>query len=52
MLKKWLIWAAIAFLVFFVAFRPGAAGDVVKSLGDAAITIFQGVGEFFGSLTE
>lgn len=50
MLKKWLVWAGIAFLVFFVAFRPSAAADVVATLGSTAIEIFENVGKFFGSL--
>jgi hypothetical protein len=50
MLKKVLVWGVIAFLVFFVAFRPGAAADVVKTLGSTCVDIFQGVGDFFSSL--
>lgn len=50
MLKKMLVWGGIAFLVFFVAFRPGAAKAVVFEIGHTAGDIFQGVGEFFGSL--
>ena len=50
MLKKVLIWGSIAFVVFFVAFRPGAAFDAVKTLGGVAQSLFQGIGEFFGWL--
>lgn len=50
MLKKVITWGGIAFIVFFAAFRPRAAGDVVKQLGTVATDIFRGVGEFFGSL--
>lgn len=50
MLKKVIIWGGIAFIVFFVAFRPGAAGEVIATLGDVAASIFRGIGEFFGSL--
>jgi hypothetical protein len=52
MLKKVLIWGGIAFVVFFIAFRPGAAGDVVHTLGSVAVDIFAGVGRFFSSLVE
>lgn len=45
-----MVWGIIAFLVFFVAFRPGAAGDVVATLGNIAADIFSGVGDFFGIL--
>lgn len=50
MLKKVLVWAAIAFLVFFVAFRPGVAADAVAAIGQTAIDIFTAVGDFFSSL--
>lgn len=50
MLKKIIFWGGIAFAVFFVAFRPGAAADVIGTLGSIASDIFRGVGEFFGSL--
>lgn len=50
MLKKVLVWGGIAFLVFFVAFRPGAAADVVGALGRTAADIFVAVGQFFNSL--
>lgn len=50
MLKKVVVWGAIAFVVFFVAFRPGAAVDVVGNLGNIAADIFRGIGEFFESL--
>lgn len=50
MLKKVLVLGGIAFVVFFVAFRPGAAADLVGTLGQTAIDIFEGVGGFFSSL--
>ncbi|HEX6686156.1 MAG TPA: hypothetical protein VF062_25510 [Candidatus Limnocylindrales bacterium] len=50
MVKKILTWGAIAFVVFFVAFRPTAAADVVKTLGNTAVDVMQGVGDFFSSL--
>lgn len=50
MLKKVITWGGIAFIVFFAAFRPGAAGDIVKQLSTVATDIFRGVGEFFGGL--
>lgn len=52
MLKKWLVWGGIAFLVFFVAFRPGVAADVIRMLGQTAVDIFEGVGDFFRSLVD
>lgn len=50
MLKKIVTWGGIAFVVFFVAFRPSAARDVVETLGATAVDIFTGVGDFFGWL--
>ena len=49
-LKKVVIWGGIAFIVFFVAFKPGVAAEFVGTLGSTAVDIFQGVGDFFGSL--
>lgn len=49
-MKKILTWAGIAFVIFFVAFRPTAAADVVKTLGGTAMDILTGVGDFFSSL--
>jgi hypothetical protein len=50
MVKKVLTWGGIAFLIFFVAFRPSAAAGVVKSLGGTVMDIAQGFGDFFSNL--
>jgi hypothetical protein len=50
MVKKILTWGGIAFLIFFVAFRPDSAAQVVKSLGGGIMDIAQGFGDFFTSL--
>lgn len=50
MVKKILVWGFVAFLIFFVAFRPSAAADVVKSLGSTIMDIAQGFGDFFSNL--
>lgn len=50
MVKRILVWGGIAFVLFFVAFKPSAAGAVVRQLGSVAADIFQGVNDFFGSL--
>lgn len=52
MLKKVLTWGGIAFLIFFIAFRPSAAKDVVETLGNTLIDIGNNVGKFFNSLVE
>lgn len=50
MVKKILVWAGIAFIVFFIAFRPDAAASVVNTIGNTAVSIFHGIGEFFSGL--
>ena len=50
MLKKCLVWGGIAFLIFFVAFKPGASAEVVHTLGNTAVDILANMGEFFSSL--
>ncbi|MEV1287164.1 hypothetical protein SAMN05444365_101489 [Micromonospora pattaloongensis] len=50
MVKKILTWGGIAFLIFFIAFRPDSAADVFKSLGAGIMDIAQGFGDFFTSL--
>ena len=50
MMKKALAWAAVAFLIFFVAYRPVGAANVFKSLGSDIIDIAQGFGDFFSYL--
>jgi hypothetical protein len=50
MLRKLLAWVLVAFVIFFVAFRPDSAAEVVKSLGAGMIDIAQGFGDFFTSL--
>lgn len=48
--KKILTWGSIAFVVFFVAYRPPQAAAVVKSIGNGIMDILTGVGDFFASL--
>lgn len=50
MLKKVLVWGGIAFIMFFVAFRPSAAGSVARQLGNTFVDIMQGVGDFFAGI--
>jgi len=50
MVKKILTWGAIAFLIFFVAYRPQSAADVFKSIGSGIMDIATGFGDFFTSL--
>jgi len=50
MVKKILTWGGLAFLVFFVAFRPSSAAEVIKSIGGGIASVAQGLGEFFTNL--
>ena len=50
MVKKVLTWGGIAFLIFFVAYRPQSAAEVVKSIGGGIMDIATGFGDFFSSL--
>lgn len=50
MVKKVLTWAAIAFLVFFIAYRPAAAAQVAKSIGGGLVDLGTGFGDFFTRL--
>jgi hypothetical protein len=50
MVKKVLTWGGVAFLIFFIAYRPQAAAQVFRSLGGGIVDIAQGIGDFFSSL--
>jgi hypothetical protein len=50
MVKKVLTWSLVAFLIFFIAYRPESAAAVFKSLGSSLVDIATGVGSFFSSL--
>lgn len=50
MVKKVLTWLGIAFLIFFIAFRPNSAAEVFKSLGGGLMDVASGFGDFFSSL--
>lgn len=49
-LRKLLFWTFIAFLIFFIAFRPDAAAEVFRAIGAALMAIFQGLGDFLTGL--
>ena len=50
MVKKVLTWSLIAFLIFFVAYRPTNAAMVFRQLGSGIVAIAQGFGDFFSNL--
>jgi hypothetical protein len=50
MIKKVLTWGGIAFLIFFIAYRPSSAADVFSSIGTTVADIATGFGDFFTDL--
>jgi hypothetical protein len=48
--KKILTWGAIAFIVFFIAYRPTSAAQVFRSLGSGLYDVATGIGNFFSNL--
>ncbi|WP_432840941.1 hypothetical protein [Dactylosporangium sp. CA-092794] len=50
MVKKILRWGGLAFLVFFVAYRPQSAANIVSSIGGSLLDVANGFGDFFASL--
>lgn len=50
MAKKALTWAFVAFLVFFIAYRPATAAATTKNLGATVMEIGTGFGDFFTRL--
>jgi hypothetical protein len=50
MVKKVLTWGSVAFLIFFIAYRPQNAAAVAKQIGNGIIDLATGFGDFFSSL--
>ena len=50
MVKKILVWGGVAFLIFWIALRPGDAAEVFRTLGNGMVDIAQGFGDFFSHL--
>ncbi|MEU4472324.1 hypothetical protein [Micromonospora sp. NPDC023888] len=48
--KKLLTWGSVAFLIYFMAFRPDGAAQIFKAIGAALMAMFQGFGDFLTSL--
>jgi hypothetical protein len=49
-LKKLLAWGLVAFLIYFVAFRPNGAAQLCRTIGAGLMAIAQGIGDFLTSL--
>ncbi len=50
MVKKVLTWSFVAFIIFFVAYRPTEAANVFTSIGHGILDIASGFGDFFSNL--
>lgn len=50
MIKKVLTFLGIAFLIYFIAFNPNTAADVVASLGGVIADVARGFAQFFTNL--
>jgi hypothetical protein len=48
--KKVLGWLVVIFLVFWLVTNPAGSADAVRGVGNALITFFHSVAEFFGRL--
>ncbi|MFI7021325.1 hypothetical protein [Micromonospora sp. NPDC049900] len=50
LVKKVLAWGSLAFLIYFMAFRPEGAAQMFRSIGAALMMMAQGLGDFLTSL--
>jgi hypothetical protein len=48
--KKILTWGLIAFVIFFIAYRPASAATVFKQIGNGLVDVANGIGAFFSNL--
>ncbi|MEV0807011.1 hypothetical protein [Micromonospora sp. NPDC050200] len=48
--KKLLLWGGVAFLIYFMAFRPDGAAQMCKSIGAGLMAMAQGFGDFLTRL--
>ncbi|MER7164876.1 hypothetical protein ABT336_02195 [Micromonospora sp. NPDC000207] len=48
--KRVLAWGLLAFLIYFLAFRPDAAAEMFKAIGAALVAMAQGLGDFLTGL--
>ncbi|MFI9641681.1 hypothetical protein ACIG87_16720 [Micromonospora sp. NPDC051925] len=50
LVKRVLLWGSVAFLIYFMAFRPDGAAQLFKGIGAALMAMAQGLGDFLTSL--
>ncbi len=46
LVKKTLAWGFLAFVIYFMAFRPDGAAQTFKGIGTGLMAVFQGLGDF------
>ncbi|MFI5832080.1 MULTISPECIES: hypothetical protein [Micromonospora] len=49
-IKRILAWGFLAFLIYFMAFRPDGAAQLFRGIGAALMAIAQGLGDFLTGL--
>ena len=49
--KKIFTWAFVAFVIFFIAFRPHGAAEIFRAIGGGLMAVFQGFGDFLSGVT-
>jgi len=50
MIKKILTWGGLAFLVFFIAYRPNEASGIVGQIASGIGDVAQGMGDFIAGV--
>jgi hypothetical protein len=48
--KKLLTWGGVAFLIFYIAFRPDSAAQLFRSIGAGLMALAHGFSDFFTGL--
>jgi hypothetical protein len=48
--RKVIGWLVVIFLVFWLVTNPAGSADAVRDVGEALLSFFRSVGEFFGRL--
>lgn len=51
MVNKFFTWGFVAFVIFFVAFRPDSASAVTRKIGLVLSSIANGFGEFLATIS-
>jgi len=49
-MKKFLLWAVVILVLFFIVRNPAGAASVTHRIGAALISVADGIGQFLSSL--